>query len=89
VILSSAASRGPRNCRGQDQELKCGMSQGLGGEMGSSERAKDQELRRGSSLMVKAKMVSGRETGDVRMARWMEWSMAPTRWGLLDGFRSI
>lgn len=57
---------------GQDQELKCGISQGVLGENSSSDRANDQLFARGISLILMLKTVFGREVGDVMIARCRE-----------------
>lgn len=79
-ILVRASSSGPTYWRGQDHELKCGMSHGVWGENSSSDRTKDQHFSRGVSLILMLKKISGRGVGEVIIARWREWRMAPIRW---------
>ena len=72
AMFMRLSSRGPMYSTGQDQELKWGISQTLGGVKRSSDRAKDHVFARGSSLMLREKTVSGRRDGEVRIARWRE-----------------
>jgi hypothetical protein len=57
------------NGNGQDQKLKCGMTQEFPEIEGSLEREKVQALTGGLSRMENVKMVSGRGSGDVIIAR--------------------
>lgn len=68
-ILIRASSTGPMKGCGQDQKPKCGISQSSP-PSGPRDRAKDQAFLRGESFMEIVKVVSGRGTGDVMMARY-------------------
>ena len=54
---------------GQDQPLKCGITQKFPFRFGSFDRENDQAFGKGVSRIVKVKVISGTGSGDVTIAR--------------------